>query len=96
MLTNVKNPLKFARTKNFNPDIKITCDILVKCAIRIAKKTRSVVDISVIYCAIFEICSHTVDPAEMHSISENRRNLLYSLEYSGLGPGRKTLSRPPS
>ena len=60
------------------------------------EKTRSVVDISVIYCAIFEICSHTVDPAEMHSISENRRNLLYSLEYSGLGPGRKTLSRPPS
>ena len=44
------------------------------------EKTRSVVDISAIYCAIFEICSNNVDPPEMHCISENRGNLLYSLE----------------
>ena len=80
MLANVINALNFARIKNFNPDIKITCDILAKCAIRIAKKTRSVVDISAIYCAIFEICSNNVHPPEMHCISENRGNLLYSLE----------------
>ena len=58
MLTNVRNPLKFARTKNFNPDIKITCDILVKCAIRIAKK-RDRSSISPSFIARFSKFVHT-------------------------------------